>query len=168
MGPTMPRMASADAAPARASIPSSTPARLSGTTFSTSAVGIQAVCTCRQRLSGSVTATAEMLWPTAYSIGVGVLEVGHLLVPVIAVPASQVGTGNEGLLGVQRQLGLKDIGGIAAHVGRGLPPVDQENGDRPGVGRDQVGVAHRADGHHDSQTLAIRNVRRRLGRPPGA
>ena len=91
---------------------------------------------------------------------VGVLEVGHLLVPVVAVPAPQVWTGNEGLLGVQRQLGLKDIGSIAGHVGRRLPLVDQENGDRPGVGRDQVGVAHRADGHHDFQALAIRDVRR--------
>ena len=34
--------------------------------------------------------------------GVGVLEVGHLLVPVVAVPASQVGAWDEGLEGVQR------------------------------------------------------------------
>lgn len=61
IGPTMARTASADSAAARASMPSSTPSIWVGMTFSTSAVGIQAVRTSRQRPVSSVTATAETL-----------------------------------------------------------------------------------------------------------
>ena len=93
---------------------------------------------------------------------VGVLEVAYPLVPVVAVAAPQIGTRDKGLIGVQGQLGLEDIGRIAGHVGRRRPLIDEEDRDRPRIRRDQVRVAYRTHRRNHVEPLPSgdRRVRR--------
>ena len=67
--------------------------------------------------------------------GVRVVEIGHLLVPVLGPRAAQVGPGHEGMLATDLDLGLEGMGEIRVVPVRAAP-VDQEHRHRARPRRD--------------------------------
>ncbi len=59
--------------------------------------------------------------------GVAILQVGHLLVPVLGAQAAEVGPGDERGVGVNFEGGLEHEAGVARFVGLWLAPVDEED-----------------------------------------
>ena len=68
------------------------------------------------------------------------LQVSDLLVPVVTALAVEVGASHEGLEAVQRELRLKDVGGVSPHVGRRWPLIHQEDRHRPGACGNQAAL----------------------------
>ena len=125
-------------------------------------------CGLRWQWQSVSTASVATLWPTANSQASRILQVGHPLIPVVAVQAAEVGTRDEGLLALHLQLSLEGKRLVASLVRGGIAAVDQEHRDGPGSLRQPAlgAVAgDRANRQGDLQAVAAADVG--LARFPG-
>ena len=96
--------------------------------------------------------TGGVLW------GVRVVEIGHLLVPVLGPRAAQVGPGHEGMLATDLDPGLEGMGKIRVVPVR-VAPVDQEHRHRARPHRDlrePFGMDGALD-HMEPETAGVRD-----------